>query len=77
VEGFHLSQHLEAIYGFADDLNVVLLPQESAEPFSEDAMCVSDEYADRVYTAQLSPFPTREHSPDWPAATTLCRAMPQ
>jgi hypothetical protein len=54
LEGFHCTQHLAAIRGFADDLNVVLLHQEPAEPFPEDSMSVSNEYCDRIHSANYS-----------------------
>jgi hypothetical protein len=54
LEGFHPIQHLAAIRGFADDLNVLLLRQEPAEPFPEDGMSVSNEYCDQVHSGNVA-----------------------
>jgi hypothetical protein len=63
LQGFHSTQHLAAIRGFADDLNVVLLHQERAEPLPQEGMRISDEYGDRVHTAKIPPsLPKDEHS---------------
>jgi hypothetical protein len=54
LEGFHPIQHLAAIHDFANDLNLMLLHQEAAEPFPEDGMSVSNEYCDRIHSANYS-----------------------
>ncbi len=51
LEGFHPTQHLAAIRGFADNPNVSLLREEPSEHSSEEGMSVSDEYSDHVHIA--------------------------
>jgi hypothetical protein len=63
LQGFHSTQHLAAIRGFADDLNVVLLRQEPAEPLPQEGMRTSDEYRDQVHTVKIPPSPTKEEHP--------------